>query len=116
MLWYYSRDILSEIELLSGLQEKVHLAQEATDWEFVVIGLLDLNYYTRLATVGLPLGILPRGETICAHTITQPPGVSRRIPPNPPLHGIHSANVIRPERLSDAQHAGGLEVQRLAIC
>ncbi|KAJ5296203.1 histidine kinase HHK3 [Penicillium antarcticum] len=24
-------------------------------------------------TVGLPLGILPRGETICAHMVTQPP-------------------------------------------
>lgn len=75
MLWYYTRDILKEDELLSGLQEKAYLAQESTGWEFAVIGILDVNVYIRLATVGLELGILPRGETICAHTVTQPPGV-----------------------------------------
>lgn len=75
MLWYYTRDILKETEFLSGLQQKTALAQESTGWEFVVIGILDVNFYIRLATIGLPLGILPRGETICAHTVTQPPGV-----------------------------------------
>jgi hypothetical protein len=75
MLWYYTRGILHEPEFLSGLQEKAYLAQESTGWEYVVIGLLDVNYYHRLVTVGLPLAILPRGETICAHTVTRPPGV-----------------------------------------
>ncbi|CAI6342262.1 unnamed protein product [Periconia digitata] len=74
MLWYYTRDIFHETEFLSGLQEKVRIAQESTGWEFAIIGILDVNYYTRLATVGVPLGILPRGETICAHTVAQPPG------------------------------------------
>ncbi|KAM5344066.1 hypothetical protein ACJ41O_012603 [Fusarium nematophilum] len=74
MLWYYTRDILDEPEFLSGLQEKACLAQESTGWEFVVIGILDVNVYIRLATVGLDLSILPRGETLCAHTVTQPPG------------------------------------------
>jgi hypothetical protein len=76
MLWYYTHDILKEGDLLSGLQEKAYLAQESTGWEFVVIGILDVNFYIRLVTVGLSLGILPRGETLCAHTVTQPPGVS----------------------------------------
>ena len=75
MLWYYTRDIINETEFLSGLQEKVHIAQESTGWDFSIIGILDLNFYIRLATVGVPLGILPRGETICAHTVAQPPGV-----------------------------------------
>jgi hypothetical protein len=76
MLWYYTRDILKEGgEFYSGLQEKAYLAHESTGWEFVVIGILDVNVYIRLATIGLPLAILPRGETICAHTVTQPPGV-----------------------------------------
>lgn len=80
MLWYYTRDILKDAdELLAGLQEKTCLAQESTGWEFVVIGILDVNFYIRLATIGLPLGILPRGETICAHTVTQPPGVCEGI-------------------------------------
>lgn len=78
MLWYYTRDILTNAEeFLSGLQEKTYLAQESTQWEFVVIGILDVNFYIRLATIGLPLGILPRGETICAHTVNQPPGVCK---------------------------------------
>lgn len=76
MLWYYGRDLDQEHELLAGLQEKACLAQESSGWEFAVVGILDLNVYIRLATAGgLQLGILPRGETLCAHTATQPPGV-----------------------------------------
>lgn len=71
MLWYYTRDILNEPEFLSGLQQKANLAQESSGWDFVIIGIQDLNYYIRLATVGLPLAIHPRGESLCAHTITQ---------------------------------------------
>ncbi|KAM3508307.1 hypothetical protein MY11210_006776 [Beauveria gryllotalpidicola] len=74
MLWYYGRHLENEPEFLAGLQEKACLAQESSGWEFSVIGLLDVNVYIRLAAVGLKLGILPRGETICAHTVTQPPG------------------------------------------
>ncbi|OJJ97456.1 hypothetical protein ASPACDRAFT_1858238 [Aspergillus aculeatus ATCC 16872] len=74
MLWYYTRDIEAEAELLAGLQEKADLAKECTGWQFAVIGILDIHVYIRLATHGLQLGILPRGETICAHTVTQPPG------------------------------------------
>ncbi|KAJ5972555.1 histidine kinase HHK3 [Penicillium vulpinum] len=73
LLWYHTRDTLNDSEFLSGLQEKACFAQESTGWEFAVIGIQDLNYYIRLATVGLQLGILPRGETICAHTVTQAP-------------------------------------------
>lgn len=75
MLWYYARDLDNEPELLAGLQEKACLAQESSDWEYAVVGVLDVNVYIRLATVGLQLAILPRGETLCAHTVTQPPGV-----------------------------------------
>ena len=75
MLWYYTRDLDKEPEFLAGLQEKACLAQESSGWEYAVIGLLDVNVYIRLATVGLQLAILPRGETLCAHTVTQPPGV-----------------------------------------
>ena len=82
MLWYYARDILQEPEFLSGLQQKVHLARESTDWEFAIIGILDVNAYTRLATAGLPLAKLPRGEATCAHTINQTHGVRYHVPNN----------------------------------
>ncbi|KAM0249236.1 hypothetical protein ACHAP5_002888 [Fusarium lateritium] len=74
MLWYYTRDLDNEPELLAGLQEKASLAQESSDWEYAVIGLLDANVYIRLATAGTGLAILPRGEAICSHTVMQPPG------------------------------------------
>jgi hypothetical protein len=81
MLWYYTRGSLEDVELQSRLQEKVHLAQETIGWEFVIVGLLDLNTYTRLVTVGLPLAVLPRRESTCAHTVNQPPQVSRSVMP-----------------------------------
>ncbi|KAH8655721.1 histidine kinase HHK3 [Xylariales sp. PMI_506] len=74
MLWYYTRHILEDTELLSRLQEKSNLAQESIGWEFAIVGLLDINTYQRLATSGLPLAILPRRESTCAHTVNQPPG------------------------------------------
>lgn len=75
MLFYYTRGALEDEELMSRLQEKVHLAQETVGWEFVIAGLLNHNTYTRMVTFGLPLAVLPRRESTCAHTINQPPGV-----------------------------------------
>lgn len=75
MLWYYTRNILEDTELLSRLQDKVHLIEKSIGWEFVIIGLLDVNSFTRLVTVGIPLAILPRRESTCSHTVNVPPGV-----------------------------------------
>jgi hypothetical protein len=68
--WYFTYNIEKESELLSELQEKARFDQESIGWEFAVIGIQDINFYVRLATVGIQLGVLPRGETICAHTVT----------------------------------------------
>jgi hypothetical protein len=75
LLFYYTRGVLEDNELMSRLQEKVVLAQETVGWEFVIAGLLNHNTYTRMVTVGLPLAKLPRRESTCAHTVNQPPGV-----------------------------------------
>ncbi|KAH6633410.1 putative histidine kinase-like protein HHK3p [Boeremia exigua] len=74
MLYYYTRGALEDVELQSRLQEKVYLAQDTVGWEFVIAGLLNHNTYTRMVTVGLPLAVLPRRESTCAHTVNQPPG------------------------------------------
>ncbi|KAH8730666.1 hypothetical protein GQ44DRAFT_605728 [Phaeosphaeriaceae sp. PMI808] len=74
MLFYYTRGALEDQELMSRLQEKVVLARETVGWEFVIAGLLSHNTYTRMVTVGLPLAVLPRRESTCAHTVNQPPG------------------------------------------
>lgn len=75
MLFYYTRGALEDAELQSRLLDKVHLASDTVGWEFVIAGLLDHNTYTRMVTVGLPLAVLPRRESTCAHTVNQPPGV-----------------------------------------
>jgi hypothetical protein len=75
MLFYYTRGALEDEELMSRLQEKVHVVHEAVGWEFVIAGLMNHNSYTRMVTVGLPLAILPRRESTCAHTINQALGV-----------------------------------------
>lgn len=75
LFFYYTRGVLEDLELMSRLQEKVMLAKETVGWEFVIAGLLNHNTYTRMATDGLPLAILPRRESTCAHTVNQPPGV-----------------------------------------
>jgi hypothetical protein len=80
MLFYYTRGALEDKELMSRLQEKVHVAHETVGWEFVIAGLMNHNSYTRMVTVGLPLAVLPRRESTCAHTINQTPGV--RTPQN----------------------------------
>ncbi|KAH3984998.1 hypothetical protein HBI70_064720 [Parastagonospora nodorum] len=74
LFFYYTRGVLQDLELMSRLQEKVMLAKETVGWEFVIAGLLNHNTYTRMATDGLPLAILPRRESTCAHTVNQPPG------------------------------------------
>jgi hypothetical protein len=75
MLYYYTRGALEDVELQSRLQDKVFLARDTVGWEFVIAGLLNHNTYTRMVTVGLPLAVLPRRESTCAHTVNQPPGV-----------------------------------------
>lgn len=111
VLWYYTRGVLSEAEFISGLQEKAQLAQESIGWEFAVIGILDLDVYTRLATVGLELGNLPRGETICAHTVTQPPGVSYKLG-----HILNDLSLNASlECISSTRPHGGLEISRMPL-
>lgn len=77
MLWYYTRDMTQDTELLQRLQDKVNLVQEITGWEFAIMGILDNHVYTRIATAGVPLATLPRRETTCAHTANQDMGVSK---------------------------------------
>lgn len=76
LLWYYmhANKLLEDKEFLLALQQKLDLVQAFMGWEFVIMGLLSEHTYTRVATAGLPLAILPRRESTCSHTINQPPG------------------------------------------
>ena len=76
MLWYYTRDLGHDEDLMRKLQEKIDIVKDYMGWEFAIMGIMSNDTYTRVATSGLPLAILPRRETTCAHTINQEPGVS----------------------------------------
>ena len=80
MLFYYTHGALEDTELQSRLLEKVYLVKDTVGWEFVIAGLLNHNTYTRMVTVGLPLAVLPRRESTCAHTVNQPLGVGAPLP------------------------------------
>ena len=73
MLWYYTRGLTEDKELLMRLQDKLEITKELMGWEYAIIGVLDNDAYTRVATCGLPLAILPRRESTCSHTINIPP-------------------------------------------
>lgn len=76
MLWYYTKDMTKDLDLLRRLQDRVNLVQEFIGWEFAIMGIMDNDVYTRVATAGLPLAILPRRESTCAHTVNQETGVT----------------------------------------
>ncbi|EKG17966.1 hypothetical protein MPH_04823, partial [Macrophomina phaseolina MS6] len=75
MTWYYTRGIAEDEELLRKLQEIIRLVRTFIGWEFVIMGIMSEDAYTRIVTDGLPLAKLPRRESTCAHTINQKCGV-----------------------------------------
>ncbi|KAK8240426.1 hypothetical protein HDK90DRAFT_183811 [Phyllosticta capitalensis] len=75
MMWYHTRDLAEDHELLQRLQTTLGLVKSFVGWPYVICGLMDNHTYTRLVTEGLPLSILPRKETMCAHTINSRSGM-----------------------------------------
>lgn len=75
MTWYYTRGIAGDEDLLRKLQDIVRLVRTFIGWEFVIMGILSEDAYTRIVTDGLPLAKLPRRESTCAHTINQRCGI-----------------------------------------
>lgn len=83
MLWYHTDSIYSDEEFLRRLQEQLDLVQTFMGWEMAIMGFVSEDIFTRVATAGLPLAIVPRRESPCSHTINQEPGVS--FPPSRPF-------------------------------
>lgn len=63
LLWYYTRTLFKDTEILSRLQDKVNFVKEFIGWEFAIMGILDNDVYTRVAVSGASLAILPRRES-----------------------------------------------------
>ncbi|KAI0521249.1 hypothetical protein F5B22DRAFT_643976 [Xylaria bambusicola] len=71
LLWYHTKDIEKDESLLAEISVLVRSAQKFVGWEYAIAGILNESSYRRLATVGLPLALLPRRESTCSHTINQ---------------------------------------------
>ncbi|KAI1425522.1 hypothetical protein F5Y12DRAFT_747157 [Xylaria sp. FL1777] len=71
MLWYHTTHIEQDEHLLAEIDTLVRSTQKIIGWEFAIAGILNESSYRRLATVNLPLAILPRRESTCSHTINQ---------------------------------------------
>lgn len=74
MLWYYTRDLHGDQELLQRMQQKVDLLRSIIGWDIAICGLIENDIFERLTTSGVPLARLPRRESPCSHTIQQPAG------------------------------------------
>ncbi|KAG8630361.1 hypothetical protein KVT40_001980 [Elsinoe batatas] len=69
MLWYYTRDLAEDKDLLSRLHIKVELLKEFVGWDFAILGLLENHAYRRVVTSGIGLARLPRRESTCSHIV-----------------------------------------------
>ncbi|KAK8169104.1 hypothetical protein BKA80DRAFT_253389 [Phyllosticta citrichinensis] len=75
MMWYHTRTLAEDQELLQKLQTTLALVRSFVGWPVVVCGIMDNHSYLRVATEGFPKASLPRRETMCAHTINSDSGV-----------------------------------------
>lgn len=71
MLWYLTNEIMDDAELLQRLQDIIGLVHTFLGREMVSLTLVAENACTIVATHGMSLAVIPRRETICAHTISQ---------------------------------------------
>ncbi|KUI71466.1 Sensor protein GacS [Cytospora mali] len=74
MLWYHTDGLLDDKDFLRRLQEQLDLVQAFMGWEYAIMGLVSENMFTRVATAGIPLALVPRRDSPCSHTINQKPG------------------------------------------
>ncbi|KAI1290702.1 hypothetical protein F5Y03DRAFT_53678 [Xylaria venustula] len=71
LLWYHTAGIEKNERLLAEIDTLVRSVHKIIGWEYAIAGILNEATYRRLATVNLPLAILPRRESTCSHTINQ---------------------------------------------
>lgn len=76
MLWYYTRGVREDTEVLRKLTQILGMVKQSLDWEIGIIGIVEANTFSRLVTADtIPVAMIPRRESPCSHTINQHPGV-----------------------------------------
>ncbi|KAI0538843.1 hypothetical protein GGR58DRAFT_512808 [Xylaria digitata] len=71
LLWYHTTHIQQDERLLAEIDTLVRSVHKIIGWGYAIAGILNESNYRRLATVNLPLAVLPRRESTCSHTINQ---------------------------------------------
>ncbi|KAJ1325840.1 two-component system, NarL family, sensor histidine kinase BarA [Microdochium nivale] len=73
MFWYYTFGILDDANLHARLADKTLLASQTSGWDIALIGLVDMNTFTRIASQGVEPTVMPRRNSPCAHIVNQAP-------------------------------------------
>lgn len=75
MLWYYTRGMTDNDDLLRKTNTVLDMAKTTMGWDIAVVGLVGATHFTRVAAVNVPTVVIPRRESPCSHTINQEVGV-----------------------------------------
>lgn len=71
-VWYHTHGLLEDKDFQARLHAIVGLVQSFFQgWEFAIMGFVFEDAFTRIATAGMPLAMVPRRESPCSHTVTQ---------------------------------------------
>lgn len=73
-VWYYTRGLEHDEQMLRKLNRMLDLVKQSMGWEIGIIGLVDATVYSRLVTDNISLAIVPRRESTCSHTINTESG------------------------------------------
>ena len=95
MLWYYTKGLHEDQEILQKMKQKVDLLKSIVGWDIAICGLIENDIFERLTTSGVPLARLPRRESPCSHTIQQPAGSVFFVP-----------DMAQDWRFADSPHCG----------
>lgn len=75
MLWYYTRGLQDDAELLQKLSQILDMVKQSLgSFEMGIIGIVEAETFARIVATNIPLALLPRRESPCSHTINQHPG------------------------------------------
>jgi hypothetical protein len=59
MLWYYTSGIQQDSELLEKFTQMLEIVKSSLGWEIALVGLVDAETFTRVATKNLPVATAP---------------------------------------------------------
>lgn len=75
MLWYYTRGLQDDVELLQKLSQILDMVKQLIGgWELGLIGIVEAETFARIVASNMPFAVIHRRDSPCSHTINQHPG------------------------------------------